>query len=224
MFSNYPSEAPSGTLDGFAPDLEAILENTPDLVVASFLPEDILAGLRQNGVTVLIHPAAASFDDTYGQVAELGIATGEIDGATLVNADIRAGIDQILSSLPDGAEPVRVFHEIDDSFYTATSNSFIGQVYAEMGFENIADPLDDGTGFPLVDGESVIAADPTLIVFTDQVLYGPDDIAARPGWDATTAVDRGTIVQVDADVASRWGPRIVEFMQVVADAVSVPAN
>ncbi|MEM7272438.1 MAG: ABC transporter substrate-binding protein [Actinomycetota bacterium] len=222
IFSNHPADAPEGTLDGFTPDLEAILATEPDLVVATGLPEDITAGLESAGVVVMFNPAAASFDDTFDQVAQLGEATGNLDGAAAVNAEIRAGIEEVLASLPtDGADPVRVFHEIDDSFYTASSASFIGQVYAEMGFENIADPLDDGSGFPLIDGESIIAADPTLIVFTDQVGYGVDEITARPGWDQTTAVASGNVVQVDADIASRWGPRIVEFMQAIADTLLV---
>jgi iron complex transport system substrate-binding protein len=223
IFSNYPPEAPPGTLDGFSPDLEAILGTGPDLVVAQNLPDDIAAGLADAGVDVIFQPTAATFDDTYDQVAELGQATGEIDGAAAVNADIRSGIEEIVTSLPETGTPIRVFHEIDDSFYTATSNSFIGQVYAEMGFENVADALDDGTGFPLVDGESIIAADPSLIVFTDQAPYTADDIAARPGWDGITAVIEGNVVQVDADVSSRWGPRIVEFMETLAAALSVGA-
>ena len=223
LFSNYPAEAPEPTLDGFTPDLEAILSNNPDLVVSSFLAEDIVAALTDGGAEVLILPAAASLDDTYDQIGQLGVATGAVDGAAETNAEIRAGVEEVLAGLPESDPPVRVFHEIDDSFFTASSNSFIGQVYESMGFENIADPLDDGSGFPLVDGESIIAADPSLIVFTDQVEYSADDIAARPGWETTTAVSSGNIVQVDADIASRWGPRIVEFMRVIAEIVSVDA-
>ncbi len=223
QYSNYPESAPAPSLDGFAPDLEAIVANEPDLVVASGLPEDVQAALADTGIPVMLLPAAASFDDIYDQIAQLGEATGHLDGAAAANAEIRSGIDAVIAGLPESETAVRVFHEIDDSFYTATSGSFIGQVYASMGFENIADPLDDGSGFPLVDGESIIAADPSLIVFTSTATYTTEDIAARPGWDTTSAVASGNIVQVDADIASRWGPRIVEFMQAVADALSVDA-
>ncbi len=212
-----------GTLDGLVPDLEAILANDPDLVVASGLPEDVEAGLVDSGVAVMLLPAAQTFDDSYDQIAQLGEATGQLDQAAALNAEIRADVDELLVDLPEADTPIRVFHEIDDSFYTATSASFIGQVYETMGFVNIADPLDDGTGFPLVDGESILAADPSLIVFTSQAPYTAEDIAARPGWSGVTAVASGNIVQVDADIASRWGPRIVEFMRAVADVVAVPA-
>lgn len=219
-YSNYPPEAPEGTLDGFSPDLEAILAASPDLVLTSGLPEDISAGLTAAEVPVLVLPAAASFDDTYDQIGQLGIATGHIDGAADANASLRSGIEEVLASLPESEEPVKVFHEIDDSFYTATSASFIGQVYAELGFENIADAADDGSGFPLIDGETIISGNPDLIVFTDQAAYSTEDIAARPGWDGISAVSNNRIVQVNADIASRWGPRIIEFMQAIVDVLA----
>ncbi len=224
LFSNYPAEAPEPSLDGYTPDLEAILGNEPDLVVATGLPEDITAALTENGVPVIFNPAAASFDDIYDQVAQLGEATGNIDGAATVNADIRGGIDAVLESLPETETPIRVFHELDDSFYSVTSNTFIGQVYQAMGFENVADPHDsEGGGYPLIDGETIIAGMPDVIVFTDQMSYNADDIAARPGWGETPAVANGAIVQVNADIASRWGPRIVEFMETIATALLVGA-
>ena len=44
-------------------------------------------------------------------------------------------------------------------------------------------------------------------------------LAARPGWDALSAVREGKVVELDEDVASRWGPRIVDFVTAVAEAV-----
>ncbi len=220
LYSNHPAEAPDGTLDGFVPDLEAIVATEPQLVVTQGLPPDIEAGLTELGITVLTQPAAADLDDVYAQIADLGIATGQIDGAAATNAGIRAGVESVLAGLPERDESLRVFHEIDDSFYTATSNTFIGQVYTAMGLENIADAHDDGTGYPLIDGETIIAANPDVIVYTSQAPYDADAIAARPGWDSISAVANGRVVEVDADISSRWGPRIVEFMEAIAASVA----
>ncbi len=219
LFSNYPEEAPDGELDGFVPDLEAIVATEPELVVTQGLPEDIEAGLTALGITVLTQPAATGLDDVYAQIADLGAVTGQIDGAAETNAEIRTGVEDVLAGLPERDEPLTVFHEIDESFYTATSNTFIGQVYAAMGLENIADAHDDGTGYPLIDGETIIAADPDVIVYTSQAPYDAEAIAARPGWDSISAVANGRIIEVDADIASRWGPRIVEFMEAIAESV-----
>ncbi len=225
-FSNYPAEAPTTELSGFEPSLEAIAAEDPDLVVLSFDTGEIASGLADIGVPTLVFGSAFSIDDVYRQIAEFGIATGHIDEAAAVNAEIRTGIDEVVSSVELSDTPVRVYHELDDTFYSASSNSFIGALYALLGVENIADEADtDGFGFPQLSPEYLLEADPEVIIFTDQVGYSADDIAARPGWDAITAVANGNVVQVNADVASRWGPRIVEFLETVAaELTKVPAS
>ena len=104
---------------------------------------------------------------------------------------------------------------------------FVGAVYAQMGATNIADDADSaGTGFPQLAEEYIVAADPELIVITDQVLYTPADVQARDGWSEIAAVQNGNVVVVEADTASRWGPRLPQFINTVADALAgaaVPA-
>ena len=116
---------------------------------------------------------------------------------------------------------MRIYHELDETFFSASSNGFIGAVYSGMGAENIADEADtDGSGFPQLTEEYIVEADPQVIVITDQVNYTVDDLAARPGWDQIAAVRNGNIVMVEADVASRWGPRLPQFVQAVAEALA----
>ena len=89
-----------------------------------------------------------------------------------------------------------------------------------MGTVNIADEADaDGYGYPQLTEEYIVEADPELIVITDLVGYTAEDVAARPGWGEVSAVRHGNIVVVDADIASRWGPRLPQFIEAVADAL-----
>jgi iron complex transport system substrate-binding protein len=46
-----------------------------------------------------------------------------------------------------------------------------------------------------------------------------ETVAARPGWADMTAVTTGAVVELDDDVASRWGPRIVDLLGQVSEAV-----
>jgi iron complex transport system substrate-binding protein len=223
--SNFPTEAPSQDgLQAFTPNIEAIAAFDPDLLITSFDPESALAtAFGALEVPVMVQPGALTIDDTYAQIADLGLATGKIDEAATVVADIRARVDAAIEmSAATGTEPVRVYHELDDTFFSVSSASFIGDLYARLGFENVADPADpDGLGYPQVTAEYLIEADPTLIVITDLVGYGPDDVAARPGWDSMTAVQANNIVQINADVASRWGPRVADLAEQLAE-LSVP--
>ena len=214
-FSNYPSEAPTTDLSAFEPNLEAIVAYDPDLVVISYDPGELVAGLEAVGIPTIVQFTATSLDDVYSQVADLGVATGQIDGAAEVNGQIRAGIERAVADAPATETPVRIYHELDDTFYSATSSTFIGQMYELLGMTNVADVMDaDGSnfGYPQLSPEYLIEADPQMIVITDLVGYDADDVAARPGWTVLSAVKSGNIVQIDADIASRWGPRVVEFV------------
>ncbi len=224
-YSDFPAEAPTTDLSGFEPSLEAIIGYEPDLVILSFDPGEIVSGLEQAGVPSLLLPTAATLDDMYAQIADLGVATGQIDGAAALNASIQADLAAISESATADAG-VRVYHELDQTFYSASSGSFIGQIYTMLGATNIADEADtDGYGYPQLAPEYILQADPTLIVITDQGGYTVDDVSARPGWDAITAVSSGNVLVVDADIASRWGPRVVDFAQVIADQLAlVPAG
>ncbi|HEX6299154.1 MAG TPA: ABC transporter substrate-binding protein [Acidimicrobiia bacterium] len=221
--SNYPEDAPMTDLSGFTPNIEAILAYEPDLVFISYDPGDLVASLQAADVPVISFGAAATLDDTYRQIEVTGAATGHIEEAIVVNESIQDDLAKISEEAPDVPEDTTYFHEIDADLYTVTSSTFFGQIYSMFGLENIADPADeDGTafGYPQISSEFLVAADPDLIFLADSV-YGEsaETVAARPGWDVLTAVQEGGVFELDSDIASRWGPRIVEFAESISDAL-----
>lgn len=221
--SNYPPEAPMTDLSGFTPNLEAILSFEPDLVIVTFDPGDLVAGLEAAGVPVILFGAAPTIDDVYRQIETLGTATGNLEAAGDANESIRAELDELVAESAELGEGVTYYHEIDDTYYTVTSSTFFGEIYDLFGMVNIADPADeDGSafGYPQLSAEFIVSQDPDIIFLAD-TLYGvsAESVAQRPGWDAMTAVQNGHIVELDSNVASRWGPRIVEFAESIATAL-----
>jgi iron complex transport system substrate-binding protein len=220
-FSNYPEGTPMTDLSGFEPNVEAVTGYEPDLVVLSFDANDAVAGLERVDIPVLELPAAASLDESYEQIRQLGAATGHPDEAAELVSDMQADIEDLTTEAAERGQPLTYYHELDDQLHTATSQTFIGQIYALAGLENVADPADDGTGYPQVSAELLLQADPDMIFLADEEA-GIDaaDVAARPGWDQVTAVRNDDIIELDPDVTSRWGPRVVEFLQTVVTATS----
>jgi iron complex transport system substrate-binding protein len=84
---------------------------------------------------------------------------------------------------------------------------------------NIADEAAEaaGTVFPQMAEEAIIEADPHLVYTTSGAT--PEDVAQRPGWGDVQAVVDDAVVMLPPDIPSRWGPRVVEFVQVVADSL-----
>ena len=222
-FSYYPPEAPVTDLSGWDPNVEAVLSYEPDLVLIVYDANDLMAGLDAVGVPVVLSAAPADFESGYATIADLGEAVGRQGEAAALIESLRAEIDAALAAAPD--VPLRVYHELDDQHYSVTSATFIGAVYDAMGAVNIADEADpDGYGYPQLTEEYIVEADPELIVITDQVGYTPEDVAARPGWSEVSAVRNGNIVMVNADIASRWGPRLPQFISAVAAALQGAAQ
>ncbi|HEX6947445.1 MAG TPA: ABC transporter substrate-binding protein [Acidimicrobiia bacterium] len=219
--SNFPPEAPMTDLSGFTPNIEAIVSYEPDLVIASYDPGELVAGLEAVGVPVILQGASLDLDGTYTQIEVLGAATGRIAEAAELVSQMQADLQAIDQEVGDRAEGLTYFHEIDDMLYSITSHTFFGQVYGMFGLVSVADEADpEGFGYPQLSSEYIVAADPDLIFLAD-TRYGvtAETLEERPGWDALTAIQEGRVFPLDSDVASRWGPRVVDFARSVADAI-----
>jgi iron complex transport system substrate-binding protein len=220
--STYPPEAPTTDLSGFEPNLEAIAGYDPDLVVTDDT-SDVEEGLAALGIPVLGQPAAETLDDTYEQIEQLGVLTGNEDAAAEVVEDMRAEIAALVAAVPEFDEPPMYYHELDPTFFTATSDTFIGHVYGLAGLRNIADRASGaGSGYPQLSAEFIVDRDPDLIFLADTRCcdVSAATVRQRPGWDEISAVREGHVIELDDDVASRWGPRVVEFLRTVVDAVT----
>jgi iron complex transport system substrate-binding protein len=222
-YSTYPANAPTTRLSGFQPNVEAIAGYTPDLVVSDQDTGGLVAGLAALNVPTLIEPPAKDLNGTYAQLRELGTAAGQSAAAASEVAKIRSDVAAVVASVSRPARRITVYHELDQTFYSATSKTFIGQVYTLLGIRDIADSATGAApDYPQLSSEFVVAANPDLIVLADSKCceQSAQTVAARPGWGAIAAVRTGQVVAVDDDIASHWGPRIVDFMRQIAPHVS----
>ena len=220
--SNYPAQAPKTKLSGFQPNVEAIATYHPDLVVASDDVAHLVASLTRISIPVLLEPAAKTIDDSYAQINQLGQATGHTPEATTLATDMKSRIQTIVAGVPQFATPPTYYHELDNTYFSATSHTFIGSVYGLLGLKNIADPADKkASGYPQLSAEYIITANPQIIFLADTKCCGQSEatVKKRAGWDKLAAVKGGRVIALDDDVASRWGPRIVDFLQIVENAL-----
>jgi iron complex transport system substrate-binding protein len=221
--SNYPEEAPVTALSGFTPNLESILSYEPDLVVVTYDPGDLIAGLKAVGVPTLLLPSATSVDDAFVEIETLGIATGHVGEAAEVVLTMQTELDGVVAEFGDHLSGVTIYHEVDNTLYSVSSSSYVGELYSRLGLVNIADEADpDGFGYPQLSPEYIVSEDPDVILLAD-ASYGEsiDSLRARPGWAAMTAVQSEAVIEVDPDLASRWTPRSVDFLREVAEAIAL---
>jgi iron complex transport system substrate-binding protein len=220
--SNFPAEAPISDLSGFTPNLESIVALSPDLVVVSFDVDGIVAALTAASIPVIVQYAATSLDDTYLQIAELGTVTGNTSQSQELISSMQSEIAAAIATLPANTSDLTYYHELDNTLFSVTSATFIGSVYALAGLTNIADAATGAeSGYPQLSPEFIVSADPAIVFLADTKCCSQtaETLAQRPGFAKLTAVTTGSVVELDDDVASRWGPRTVDFVKAIVDGV-----
>ncbi|KKK07108.1 ABC transporter substrate-binding protein [Micromonospora sp. HK10] len=227
--SNYPPEAPKTDLSGYQPNAEAIAGRNPDLVVLANDTNKIVDQLTRLKIPVLLSPAATTLDDTYQELSDLGKLTGHQAEADALTTKMKDDIASLTKDLPKRTTKLTYYHELGPELYSVTSKTFLGSIYALVGLENIADPADaDGKkgGYPQLSQEVIVKANPDFVFLADTKCcqQNPDTVKARSGWAGITAVKQNQIIALDDDIASRWGPRVVDLVRAIVDATAkVPA-
>lgn len=226
--STYPEDVTDKVTDisAYEPSAEAILGYEPTHVLISYDP-GIVDQLKaaDPGIVVWTGDAATSIDGVYEQITELGELTGRVAQAGELIASMKTRIAAATDGVvaPAGTS---IFYELDDTLYSLTSDTFVGSLMAPFGVANIADGVEAGNDYPQLSAEAIVAANPTVIFLADTKCCGQSaaTVAARPGWRGIDAVVNGNVVELDDDVASRWGPRVVELVEQFAAAIASLSN
>ncbi|MCU1394135.1 MAG: transporter substrate-binding protein [Ilumatobacteraceae bacterium] len=216
------ASAVATSLSSATPDLATVTGYTPDLVVITDDSSGIGERLVAAGVPVYVASPAQSLDDVYAQIGQLGALTGHVTEAATLVSTMESGITAALAQLPDTEAQLTYFHETDPALHTVTSDSLAGQIYSLAGLIDIADSAESASTPPQLDASFVISADPQIIFLADGET--PAAVAARTGWAGIAAVKTGDVVSVDGEIASRWGPRVVDYVRAVVAAANHAAS
>jgi iron complex transport system substrate-binding protein len=219
--SDYPASAPRTKLDAYQLNVEAVANYQPDLVVASNLTSAQSKQLATLHIPTLLEPAAANLSQAYAEITALGRATGHQSGAA---AEVSGMQHQIAAIVAGTHKPATYYYELDQTYYSETSSTFIGQVLHLLGLTSIADAAKGAAasgGYPQLSAEFILKANPDYVFLADTKCCNQSSatVAKRPGWSTLSAVRDGRVVPLDDDIASRWGPRIVQLLRTVADAL-----
>ena len=225
--SDYPKQAPMTKLSGYTPNAEAIAAYNPDLVIISNNIDNITAKLNALSIPVLDLPAAANLSGVYAEFTELGAATGHVAQAKTEDTTLKADIKQIVASEPVHAKPLTYYYEISTNpYYSVTSSTFIGGLLSLLGMKSIADAVTGAAaagGYPSLSAEYILKANPDYIILADTGSTGGGQdaatVSARPGWSVLTAVKDKHIILLNADIASRWGPRVIDLLRDVTAGI-----
>ena len=223
--SDYPPQAPRTKLSAYQPNVEAIVAEKPDLVIESGDTGQLTKRLAAFSIPVLELPAPTRIAGEYTEFEQLGHATGHLAQARQEVARLRTQLHQIAAAAPHHARPLTYYYELDQTYYSVTSSTFVGQLLALFGMKSIADQASGAAksgGYPQLSAEYVIKANPDYIILADTLCCHQDaaSVAKRPGWSGLAAVKGGHIISLNDDIASRWGPRVTDLLRTVETAIA----
>ncbi|OGO35173.1 MAG: hypothetical protein A2W35_13600 [Chloroflexi bacterium RBG_16_57_11] len=222
--SDYPEQAKTITDigGGFGElNLEAILAQNPDLVIASMLtPSEQTKALQDAGVTVFTLGNPVDFDGLYTNLHTVAQLTGHEPEAEALVGEMEERVATIQGKMAKNSQRPLVFYEIDgtdpNAVWTPGPGTFIDSLIQMAGGDNLGANLQGE--WVQISLEELIARDPDLILLGDALWGGVtvESVKARAGWEALTAVQKEQIFPFDDNLVSRPGPRLVDGLEGLA--------
>lgn len=212
--------------DMMKPDAETLAALEPDLVLVSAITQegtskDPFKPLSDSGVKVVYIPTSASLEEIRGDIRHIAELVGrEKEGEGLVRS-MDAEIDRIKAvakTIPEDRRRTVLF-EISAApyIYSFGSGVYLDELLSAAGAKNA---LAKETGWISVSAETVVAADPDVILTNTSYLPDPvAEILGRPGWSSMKAVKNGRVYYIDSDSSSRPSPDAVKALGEIAKAV-----
>ena len=238
--ATFPAKGlPSRKIDALNPSIESVIgickptkahpSRKPDLVIISYDANQIKEKLTGLGIKVVEQDAATSVAGALAQIRQLGVLSGHYTAANKLAVSINRTINADIASIP--AHPTKVlnaYYELDPTFYSLTSSTFVGTLMKALGLVNIADAKSTSAdaGYPQLSSEYIVSANPQLILLADTVCcqVTTASVAARPGFSTVSAVANGHVVAINDSVASEWGAHLGVLMNELTAAVKAALN
>ena len=204
---------------------EAILGYQPDLLVgygAYFKADE--QKLISAGVTVVDLPLVATLRQSLTELKLVGQLVHADAAADAQLASLQSRVDAVTHKVA-GAQTPSIYMEdgtYNDQYSTFGKGSYGDDLIHLAGGNNIFATDSDSGGFPNVGAESIIQANPAVIVTVEGTAVGgdPKAVAARPGWSAIAAVQNGRVYALNSDDFSRPdAPRLVNALEELAKAL-----
>ncbi|HVC24564.1 MAG TPA: ABC transporter substrate-binding protein, partial [Acidimicrobiales bacterium] len=222
-YSTYPPNAPRTSFTGYESSAEDYLPLRPDLVILAFDTSHLVAQLHSLHIATLVLPPATTVAGADTQIRELGRATGHAAAAGTVVVSIHDDLAKVVRSVGTRAAGRTYYIELDPTYYSATSKTFIGSLFSRFGMVDVADAAGRASsGYPQLSAEYLVKSNPDYVFLADTVCCAQSarTFAARPGFAGLRAVHLDHVIPVNDSTASEWGPHSLEtFAALIARAV-----
>lgn len=205
--------------DSLHPNVEQILKLNPDFIILGMQDDKTVSSIRNLKIPVVqLNPQ--SLEATYQTIEKLGLITDTQERAKKIVNEMKLKEKTIAEKIKaiKPADQVKVWLEVDPDLFTAGEGTFLNELLTKAGGVNIANEVKDWGQYS---AEKIIAKNPQVILDTYSY-YIPnvkDAILARPAWQTIDAIKNKKVYDLDSDMVTRPGPRIVDGLESIAKAL-----
>ncbi len=219
-FSDEPAAAKAlDKVGGIKVNFEKVVALKPDLVLIVKFSDGTIEKLASAGLLVMVVDP-----QSVGDVARTATLLGKASGTTgsALATQIDQQVQQVRTRVASATTKPRVYHEIDASdptkIFTVGPGSYIADLIDIAGGVNIAAKAT--SAYPQLSAEEILRADPEVIVLAAADYSAkPEQVAARAGWSAISAVKNKRIGTIAPNLINRPGPRVGEAADAYARIV-----
>ncbi|MBE0512959.1 ABC transporter substrate-binding protein [Candidatus Bathyarchaeota archaeon] len=228
-YSDYPPEVKERveagnltTVGSFeAISIELVVGLEPDLILATGGVQRVvvesLEGLGQP--VVVLYPKG--FDGTLADISLAGKATGQIDKAEALVADMQRKAQEIADKTRDAPKP-RVYIEyfFDGGYWSYGGGSDVNELVSMAGGINVFAGF--ASAYLSTSTEEILKANPEIIIISKGAMaissgLTPEEIKKRPGWSEIYAVQKDQIYEIEESILVRPSPRVVNALEALAN-------
>jgi iron complex transport system substrate-binding protein len=221
-FDDYPPEAKAiaqvgGSGDfGADPNVEKVVSLQPDLMITISGGDQWKARLRGLGIAVFTINAT-SFDDLLRDVRTVGEITGASAAAATLTGQMAAQAQSVQSKVAQEPRVSCFFEAYYPPLTTVGPHTFIYDLLSRAGCDPVT--AQAKSDYPEWSVDQLVAIGPAVYLVASESGVSASAVARRPGFGAILAVRDGKVFLVSSDLISRPGPRVVEGLMALAEAM-----
>lgn len=220
-YSDFPVEALEIPIIGSFDEIsyESLISMDPDLVIiwASGNGDEVISRIKSLGLTVFLDEPR-NIEDIPSSLQRFGKLTGNETVAESAAEDFMTKLNALRRDYAEAAI-VDVFYQVwNDPITTLNGKHLISNIIRLCGGRNVfADVIPIA---PVVNVESVLTADPQVIVVSGMSDERPEWLDEWKNWPGLAASDNSQLYSIPPDLLQRNAPRVIEGAQLMCDILS----
>lgn len=221
-FDNYPPEAQEIEHVGGAgefgvdPNVEKLVSLEPDLVLAIAGGEHWKESVRNLDIPVFT-VNATDFDDLLQDIETVGSITGAAEDAQKLTTAMVSKAESIGAAVATEPRGSCFFEAYFPPLTTVGPETFIFDLLGRAG----CDPVSAGASsdYPEWSVDRLVQEDPDVYLVSSESGQSVQAVGERPGFGELSSVQEDNVILIDSDLVSRPGPRVVDGLQALAEAL-----